>query len=83
MEIEKLEKLSCLKIPESEKSYILKSLEGVMGMLHEVEELEVPEVSNIRYEKTQFRQAVDIIYEKKSLHLEDDLFLAPKVIRKD
>lgn len=83
MEIEKLEKLSCLKIPESQRSYILKNLEGVMGMLHEVEELQVPEISSIQYEKTQFRQAVDIVYEKESLHLEDDLFLAPKVIKKD
>lgn len=83
MEIEKLEKLSCLKIQESQKSYILKSLEGIMNMLHEVDELKPPCIQDIIYEKTKFRQDAVIISEKDSLHLEDGLFLAPKVIKRD
>lgn len=83
MKIEKLEKLSCLKIDESQKSYILKSLEGVMAMLHEVDELEAPSVSGTEYKKTQFRDAIAIVPKRISLHLEDGLFLAPKVIKKD
>ena len=83
MKIEKLEKLSCLKIDDSQKSYILKSLEGVMAMLHEVDELDTPSVSSTEYKKTQFREAIAIVPQKISLHLEDGLFLAPKVIKKD
>ena len=84
MKIEKLEKLSCLKINESQKSYILKSLEGVMAMLHELDELETPSVSITEYKKTQFRDAIAIVVPQRiSLHLEDGLFLAPKVIKKD
>ena len=83
MKIEKLEKLSCLKIDELQKTYILKSLEGVMLMLHEVEKIEPPQVFEAIYEKTQFRDAVAIVPKKTSFHLEDGLFLAPKVIKKD
>lgn len=83
MKIEKLEKLSCLKIDELQKPYILKSLEGIMSMLREVDEIEAPSVSHVKYEKTQFREAPAIVPLKTSLHLEDGLFLAPKVIKKD
>jgi Asp-tRNA(Asn)/Glu-tRNA(Gln) amidotransferase C subunit len=83
MKIEKLEKLSCLKIDDLQRPYILKSLEGVMAMLHEVEELETPSISEIKYEKPQFRDAIAVVPHKTSLHLEDGLFLAPKVIKKD
>lgn len=88
MDIEKLEKLSCLKIKEEDKSSIQKSLEGVFHMMSELDKIEMPILEKESKVKTIFREdmgkEVMIIKEKsvEGLHLEDGFFLAPKVIKK-
>lgn len=84
MNIEKLEKLSCLKINQEQKKEILSSIEGVVLMLKEIDLLKVKESIIDEENITVFRQASQIKNDSKSgLHLEDGYFLAPKVITRD
>lgn len=84
MELEKLEKLSCLKIEESYKLRLVKSIEGVMDMLHEVDTLVVKKPEDINFSPTVFRTSeIAQDFDKNSLPIEEGLFLAPKVIKKD
>jgi len=84
MEIEKLEKLSCLKIKENYRQKVAISLDGIMSMLAEVEQIEIPLVDAPEAPLTVFRSAcADSAPDTSSLHLEEGLFLAPKVIKKD
>ena len=84
MDIEKLEKLSCLKIDEQQKQAILLSIEGVVSMLKEIDSLKVGNFIKEKRHATVFRQDLPIEENSKSgLHLEYGYFLAPKVIVKD
>lgn len=83
MQIEKLEKLSCLKISESAKQKISASLDGIIVLLEEVQDITLPLLEIPSYSDTIFRSSNTACEDKTSLHLEEGLFLAPKVIKKD
>ena len=81
MEIEKLEKLSCLKINDVAKPALMASLQGVMHMLHEIDSIKSPKVENQDLLLTTFREEGGQTL--STLESVDGLFLAPKVIKKD
>lgn len=84
MNIDKLEKLSCLKIKDEQKTLILSSIEGVVSMLKEIDSLKVNDFVSGKEHTTVFRKDLKIQdNSKEGLHLEDGYFLAPKVIIKD
>jgi Asp-tRNA(Asn)/Glu-tRNA(Gln) amidotransferase C subunit len=91
MDIEKLEKLSCLKIKDSDRANIEKSLEGVFNMMSQLEKIEMfANEKQLEKNKTTFREEnfdgeiSKIKTEQKidGLHIEEGRFLAPKVIKK-
>lgn len=86
-DIKKLEKLSCLHLDEDVKQNVAESLDGVMGMIKEIENLEMPLLKSDGYRKTELSvDAKEILHSREDkvqgVHLEDTMFLAPKVIKK-
>ena len=86
-DIKKLEKLSCLHLSEDMKDYIASSIDGVMLMIKQIEDLNHPVLKSDTYTKTELSiDAKDRLYSRDSsvfgLHLEEKMFLAPKVIKK-
>ena len=89
MDLEKLEKLSCLKIDIKNKENIQKSLDGVFEMMHSLEKLEIPILNKIEPIPTVLAEdtktdefMVNKEHGVSGLHLESGYFLAPKVIKK-
>lgn len=87
VDIKKLEKLSCLNLSEDVKEKVATSIEGVMAMIQEIEQLDTPVLKSNDYRKTSLSvNAEEIMYDRKQdvqgIHLEDGMFLAPKVIKK-
>lgn len=88
MDIEKLEKLSCLHLSEDQKSAIKKSLDGVFEMMSQLEETQINSIHEDIKDATQFREEdsknIQVKKEERTegLHIEDGMFLAPKVIKK-
>jgi Asp-tRNA(Asn)/Glu-tRNA(Gln) amidotransferase C subunit len=89
MDIEKLESLGCLKLPQEMKPKMIESLSSIMEMMHDIDQLELPDVMSEEILPTKLRE--DVVNEEftvkkdsnvKGLHLEEELFLAPKTIRK-
>jgi len=87
VDIKKLEKLSCLQLSEEVKVKVATSIDGVMNMIKEIEQLETPVLKSNTYRKTELSvDAQERLYSREDkiqgLHLEDTMFLAPKVIKK-
>lgn len=88
MDLQKLEKLSCLKLEDHQKEGVEKSLEGVFLMMEQLEQVPVINIEKVEVHKTIFReQSTKESFIKRQekqdgLHLEDGVFLAPKVIKK-
>lgn len=89
MDLEKLEKLSCLKIADEHTDNIEHSLAGVFKMMQALDNLEIPNLNKIKPEITVLAEDVktdEFMVSKENgvsgLHLESGYFLAPKVIKK-
>lgn len=87
VDIKKLEKLSCLQLSEEVKEKVATSIDGVMTMIKEIEQLDIPVLKFNEYKKTDLSvDAQERLYSREDkvqgLHLEDTMFLAPKVIKK-
>jgi Asp-tRNA(Asn)/Glu-tRNA(Gln) amidotransferase C subunit len=98
MELDKLSKLSGLKIEEKDKDFFIQSLTGVIQMMDEISEMKA-ETKNTNLEKSIVldsieqidseikhpKETIKIDREKhyKGIQLEQGVFLAPKVIKKD
>lgn len=87
VDIKKLEKLSCLHLSEEVKTKVATSIDGVMSMIKEIESLDMPVLKSDSYRKTDLTvEAKERLYSKEDsvsgLHLEEGMFLAPKVIKK-
>lgn len=89
MQLEKLEKLSCLHLDPNLKEGVKKSLQGVFEMMEQLESISMPKLLPLISEATQLvedKYQIDNLVKKedidKSLHIEDGYFLAPKVIKK-
>lgn len=87
VDIKKLEKLSCLNLSEEVKEDIAVSIDGVMTMIKEIEELDTPVLKFNEYKKTKLNgDEEERLYSREDkvlgLHLEEGMFLAPKVIKK-
>lgn len=87
VDIKKLEKLSCLQLSEEVKEKVATSIDGVMTMIKEIEQLDTPVLKSNEYKKTDLSiDAQERLYSREDkvqgLHLEDSMFLAPKVIKK-
>lgn len=89
MNIEQLEKLSCLKLGQENKEKIIKSLEGIFEMMKELDNTALPVEKSIHPILTQlvednFSNIGIVKKEEKTLglHIESGHFLAPKVIKK-
>lgn len=87
VDIKKLEKLSCLKLSEEVKEKVATSIDGVMTMIKEIEQLDTPVLKSKEYKKTDLSiDAQERLYSREEkvqgIHLEDTMFLAPKVIKK-
>lgn len=84
MDIEKLEKLSCLKIPDDKKQELAKSLDGVFNMMHAIDTMKSNIQSKDELLKTEFVIAESEKFNRQSneLPVENGYFLAPKVIKK-
>lgn len=90
IDIKKLEQLSCLKMQEKDKEKIIQSLSGIFDMMHQLDNVEIEEsikepMKELTYlEKDSFSK--DFIFSKieqvEGLHIEEQYFLAPKVIKK-
>lgn len=86
-DIKKLEKLSCLHLSEEVKEKVANSIDGVMNMIQEIEGLDMPVLKSDTYKKTELTiDAKERLYSREDavqgLHLEETMFLAPKVIKK-
>lgn len=87
VDIKKLEKLSCLQLDEEVKHKVANSIDGVMSMIKEIEELETPILKSNTYRKTDLEVEKDErLFSRENsisgIHLEEKMFLAPKVIKK-
>lgn len=87
VDIKKLEKLSCLQLPEEVKDDIANSIDGVIHMIQDIENLKTPVLKSNDYKKTDLTiDAQEKLYSRENdvfgVHLEDSMFLAPKVIKK-
>lgn len=87
VDIKKLEKLSCLALSEEVKETVANSIDGVILMIKEIEQLDMPILKSDTYTKTDLSvNFSDKLYAKEDkvlgIHLEDSMFLAPKVIKK-
>lgn len=89
MDFKKIELLSCLKIEDSKKEQIEKSLNGVINMLNDLaninlnkeDKLLMPEITNLDKDSVSndLKNKNDEIL---GIHLNSGYFLAPKVIKK-
>lgn len=89
MDIEKLEKLSCLKLGDAEKEKIVKSLEGIFDMMKALDNIappnQVPTKQELTYLEVDTFNAAGMVKKDdkvQGLHIESGHFLAPKVIKK-
>lgn len=87
VDIQKLEKLSCLELSEEVKEKVTNSIEGIILMIKEIEQLDMPFLKSDTYIKTDLSiDLTDRLYAREDkvsgVHLEDSMFLAPKVIKK-
>lgn len=93
MDLEKLEKLSCLKIDKQHTQSMEKSLQGVIEMMQSVTMLSAKDfdeksVELFAQKSTNFRMedALGELASKEqpaqSLHVQEGYFLAPKVVKK-
>jgi len=89
IDLKKLESLSCLKIDESQEHKMLAGIQGVVEMLHAIDQVNVNSFSDNQTNPTQL--ATDVVddtylFDKnktsQSVNIQDGLFLAPKVISK-
>lgn len=99
MDLDKLAKLSCLDIKDEDKNYFSDSLADVMLMMDKIAGLEVKTTNDnltqcVTFNSLDDKDITDSIYEKEKIfidrdnkysgiHLEQGVFLAPKVIKKD
>ncbi len=86
-DIKKLEKLSCLHLDEEVKQNVAESLDDVMAMIKDIESLDMPVLKSDTYRKTELSiNSEERLYSREDkvqgVHLEDSMFLAPKVIKK-
>lgn len=87
IDIKRLEKLSCLQLSEEVKESVSKSIDGIVNIMKEIEKLDMPILKANSYRKTDLSvNAKEKLYSKNSIvsgvHLEEAVFLAPKVIKK-
>jgi aspartyl/glutamyl-tRNA(Asn/Gln) amidotransferase C subunit len=90
MELEKLEALSCLKIKDEHREKLTQSIQGVLTMMHQIDNLQLSEkfMDNSHPEKSSVqnlnKDAMIVSRHEHidGLHLEQGYFLAPKVIEK-
>ena len=94
MNLDKLEKLSCLNIKEEDKAMYINSLDGVFDMMNSISQIDNKNDNDnllVQQQVTELYSeeklvASDMINrqkEYKGVHLEQGVFLAPKVIKKD
>ena len=94
MNLDKLEKLSCLNIKEEDKAMYVNSLDGVFDMMNSISQIDnksdndnllVQQQVIELYSEDQLVASGMINRQKeyKGIHLEQGVFLAPKVIKKD
>jgi len=94
MNLDKLEKLSCLNIKEEDKAMYVNSLDGVFDMMNSISQIDnknnndnlsVQQQVTDLYSEDQLvlSEMVNRQQEYKGIHLEQGVFLAPKVIKKD
>ena len=94
MNLDKLEKLSCLNIKEEDKAMYINSLDGVFDMMNSISQIDnkndndnllvqqqVTELDS--EEKLVASEMINRQKEYKGVHLEQGVFLAPKVIKKE
>jgi Asp-tRNA(Asn)/Glu-tRNA(Gln) amidotransferase C subunit len=88
--IEKLEKLSCLKLDENTKVKIVTSIEGVAEMISVLENTSLEHLefihNNVSKQKLEENYEFDTLIKRENkndgVNLEERFFLAPKVIKK-
>lgn len=94
MNLDKLEKLSCLNIKEEDKAMYINSLDGVFDMMNSISQIDnkndndnllvQQQVTELHSEeKLVASEMINRQKEYKGIHLEQGVFLAPKVIKKD
>lgn len=90
VDLSKLESLSCLKVSEALKPEMIKSIEGVFVMLHEIDKVNVDNFnfnSNsptiLAEDKVNETYLFDKTKQNDSVNIQDGFFLAPKVISKE
>ena len=94
MNLDKLEKLSCLNIKEEDKAMYINSLDGVFDMMNSISQIDnkndndnllvQQQVTELHSEeKLVASEIINRQKEYKGVHLEQGVFLAPKVIKKD
>jgi len=99
MDLNKLARLSCLDIKEEDKAYFNNSLLDVMSMMDKIAHLEVKTDNDnlnqvivfdslgeeILSDSSHIKESILIDRDSKyeGIHLEQGVFLAPKVIKKD
>lgn len=89
IDLEKLEALSCLKIDESKKSSMIDDINGVVDMLHSIDQINVVSIPENHNNPTQLANDLvngEYCFDKEqpsqSVNIQDGVFLAPKVISK-
>lgn len=90
IDLSKLESLSCLKVPDSLKPEMVKSINEVFKMLHEIDKVKV---NNFNFnsnsptvladDKVDETYLFDKTKQNPSVNIQDGFFLAPKVISKE
>ena len=94
MNLDKLEKLSCLNIKEEDKAMYINSLDGVFDMMNSISQIDnkndndnllvQQQVTELHSEeKLVASEMINRQKEYKGVHLEQGVFLAPKVIKKE
>lgn len=86
MDLEKLEKLSCLKIKEENKEKIINGINSVWLLMEELNEIKVKKVEYNELNETVFNERKDIFVDKEDgtsgIKIFDGKFDAPRVVRK-
>ncbi len=94
MNLDKLEKLSCLNIKEEDKAMYINSLDGVFDMMNSISQIDNKNDNDnllVQQQGTELHSEEKLVAseminrqkEYKGVHLEQGVFLAPKVIKKD
>lgn len=86
-DIEKLEKLRCLKLSDEVKAKVADSLDDVMQMMASIQSIDTSSFSHPKEDKdTKFVNSDEKLFSRdekiQGLHQEEKMFLAPKVITK-